>query len=164
MSADSQQPAEAPKPDVTEVLLKVNSIIEKVIAMVVVALLASSAAILLWRNWMDLLHTFGGGEFNLARTLSEVLLALMVAEIIATISSFLRRGIFDPIPFLVVGIIASIRRLLVISAEGAELLVSNSQIPIALLIELAILTVTIGVCSWSIGYLKPRLDATPKAG
>jgi uncharacterized membrane protein (DUF373 family) len=109
---------------------------------------------------MDLLRTFGGSEFNLARTLSEVLLALMVAEIIATIGSFLRRGIFDPIPFLVVGIIASIRRLLVISAEGAELLVSNSQIPTALLIELAILTVTIGVCSWSIGYLNPRLNPT----
>ncbi|MEM6429956.1 MAG: phosphate-starvation-inducible PsiE family protein [Deinococcota bacterium] len=163
MSAESQQPTETPKPDVTETLLKVNSVIEKVIAMVVVALLASSAAILLWRNWIDLLHTFGGSEFNLARTLSEVLLALMVAEIIATIGSFLRRGIFDPIPFLVVGIIASIRRLLVISAEGAELLVSNSQIPLALLAELAILTVTIGVCSWSIGYLKTRLGTTTKA-
>jgi uncharacterized membrane protein (DUF373 family) len=160
MSADPQQSTETTKPDITETLLKVNSVIEKVIAMVVVALLASSASILLWRNWMDLLRTFGGSEFNLARTLSEVLLALMVAEIIATIGSFLRRGIFDPIPFLVVGIIASIRRLLVISAEGAELLVSNSQIPTALLIELAILTVTIGVCSWSIGYLNPRLNPT----
>jgi len=141
---------------ITERLLRVNDVIEKVIAMVVVALLACAAAILLWQNWLELLHTFMGEEFSLARILSEVLLALMVAEIIATVGSFLKRGVFDPIPFLVVGIIASIRRLLVISAESAELLVSETQIPLTLLVELGILTVTIGVCAWSIGYLQSR--------
>ena len=141
----------------TKSLLRINDIIEKVIAMAVVALLSISAFILLWRNWIDLLRTISGQDFSLAAILSEVLLALMVAEIIATIGSFLRRGVFDPIPFLVVGIIASIRRLLVISAEGAELLASQTQVPQTLLIELAILTVTIGVCSWSIGYLKSRM-------
>ncbi|MDZ7704072.1 MAG: phosphate-starvation-inducible PsiE family protein [Trueperaceae bacterium] len=139
-------------------LIGLNEGVERIIAVTVVAFLVLVAALILFGGLREIIHGLTqGGEYNLTKILSEVLLALMIAEIIGTVSSFLRQGVFDPIPFLVVGIIASVRRLLVISAESAEFFSAGVEIPIAILIELGILTVTIGVCSWSITALRGSL-------
>lgn len=139
-------------------LIALNEGVERVIAVTVVAFLVVVAALILFGSLREIIHGLTqGGEYNLTKILSEILLALMIAEIIGTVSSFLRQGVFDPIPFLVVGIIASVRRLLVISAESAEFFSAGIEIPIAILVELGILTVTIGVCSWAITSLRGSL-------
>jgi len=143
-------------------LIAVNEAIERIIAVTVVAFLVVVAALILYGSLQQILQGLSeAGEHGLTEVLSDILLALMIAEIIGTVSSFLRQGVFDPIPFLVVGIIASVRRLLVISAESAEFFGAGEEIPYTILIELGILTVTIGVCAWAITALR-RTPEPPK--
>lgn len=129
--------------------------LERSVAIVVVFLLFLTALFIIFQSAQHLLESVTNpAEASLTNVLSEILLALMVAEIIATVNTFLKRGVFDSVPFLVVGIIASIRRLLVISAESAEYFTNNSMIPVTVLIELGILIVAVGVFSWSITQLR----------
>jgi uncharacterized membrane protein (DUF373 family) len=60
------------------------------------------------------------GDYSRAviRLLDRVLLALMVAEIIYTVTSMAKKRHLDVQPFLIIGVIAAIRRMLVITAES----------------------------------------------
>ena len=143
----------------TRRLIQANEFAERVIVMAVVVMLIVASALILWKSGVELWHgVTGSAEYSLTTVLSDILLALMIAEIIGTVSSFLSDGVFNPVPFLVVGIIASVRRLLVISAESAEYISSGEELPIVFLGELGILTFTIAVCAWSISILRRRLD------
>lgn len=51
--------------------------------------------------------------------LDRVLLALMLAEIIYTVGRITRTRKLESEPFLIVGIIAAIRRMLLVTAESA---------------------------------------------
>jgi hypothetical protein len=55
------------------------------------------------------------------RVLNELLIVLMLAEILHTVRISIRSHVLVTEPFLVVGLIASIRRILVISLEMATL-------------------------------------------
>src|ERR1700724_2078870 len=55
------------------------------------------------------------------RVLNELLVVLMLAEILHTVRISIRSHVLVTEPFLVVGLIASIRRILVISLEAATL-------------------------------------------
>jgi len=90
------------------------------------------------------------GEFGLTELLSQALLVLMIAEIISSVAALFEKRVLDAAPLLVIGIIASIRRLLVISAEAANFLAEGLEIPTSMLIELGILTVAVGIFAWSI--------------
>ena len=52
--------------------------------------------------------------------LDRVLLALMLAEILYTLVRFAREGSLEATHFLVIGIIAAVRRVLVLTAEAVE--------------------------------------------
>jgi len=52
--------------------------------------------------------------------LDRVLLALMLAEVIYTVTGIARRRRLDVEPFLIIGVIAAVRRMLVITAEASE--------------------------------------------
>src|ERR1700739_674976 len=74
----------------------------------------ATAGNMLWdgfRHWTIAAQTL--------RVLNELLLVLMLAEILHTVRISIRSHILVTEPFLVVGLIASIRRLLVISLEIA---------------------------------------------
>lgn len=147
--------------DGTGRLIKANEFAERIIVMAVVAMLIVASVLILWNSGVELWHgLMGSSDYSLTTVLSDILLALMIAEIIGTVSSFLRDGVFNPIPFLVVGIIASVRRLLVISAESAEYINSGEELPIVFLGELGILTFTIAVCAWSISILREKMRRT----
>ncbi len=51
--------------------------------------------------------------------LDRVLLALMLAEIIYTVGRITRTRKLESEPFLIIGIIAAIRRMLIVTAESA---------------------------------------------
>lgn len=141
--------------DLDNNLTKSVAWLERGVAIIVVALLFLTALFIIFQSVDHLFESITNpGEASLTNVLSEILLALMVAEIIGTVNTFLRRGVFDSVPFLVVGIIASIRRLLVISAESAEYFTNNSVIPVSVLVELGILIIAVGVFSWSITQLR----------
>ncbi len=61
------------------------------------------------------------GEYTKAiiHLLDRVLLSLMLAEIIYTVGRISRTQMLETEPFLIVGIIAAIRRMLILTAESA---------------------------------------------
>jgi multisubunit Na+/H+ antiporter MnhB subunit len=127
-------------------------IVEQGIALLVVLLLVVGALLVLWDVGRELTHELrsDAGEFGLTELLSQSLLVLMIAEIISSVAALFERRVLDAAPLLVIGIIASIRRLLVISAEAANFLAEGMEIPNSMLIELGILTVAVGIFAWSI--------------
>ncbi|GAA5334817.1 MULTISPECIES: phosphate-starvation-inducible PsiE family protein [Thermus] len=52
--------------------------------------------------------------------LDRVLLALMMAEILYTLVRFAKEGQLQVEPFLIIGVIAGVRRILVVTAEGLQ--------------------------------------------
>ena len=155
--ADIPQPRKERKGEGTHRLVQFNDLAERIIAMAVVVMLIVASALILWESGVELWRGLSGADdYSLTTVLSDILLALMIAEIIGTVSSFLRDGAFNPIPFLVVGIIASVRRLSVISAESTELLSSGQELPLFLIAELGVLAFTIAVCAWSISILRGK--------
>ncbi len=140
--------------------------IERLIAAVVVVMLIVGVLLILWDVGVGIWRGLGtgSGDFGLTNLLSQALLALMIAEIIGSVAALLEGGVLDPVPLLVIGIIASIRRLLVISAEAANVLADDIEIPTSMLVELGILTAAIGIFAWSIRQVRaarPKDEAEP---
>jgi uncharacterized membrane protein (DUF373 family) len=86
------------------------------VAFAAVALLGvGNAALSLWTA----VQKFGDPEM-LVITIDRLLLVLMVVEILHTVRDSFRSGSLVCEPFLVVGLIASIRRMLVITLESSQ--------------------------------------------
>jgi len=83
--------------------------------------------------------------------LDRVLLALMMAEILYTLIRFAREGQLQVEPFLVIGIIAGVRRILVITAEGLQKYPFSLDHPgfQAVLAELLLLSLMVLALSWA---------------
>jgi uncharacterized membrane protein (DUF373 family) len=100
-------------------LSRVEVVIYSILALLLsVTVLAGivSAGKLLWdalRHWSIATQTL--------RVLNELLVVLMLVEILHTVRISIRSHVLVTEPFLVVGLIASIRRMLVISLEMATL-------------------------------------------
>ena len=69
-------------------------------------------------------HVIDGGDFSLLviELLSSLLLVFIVTEIVHTIRAVIDEKIIVAEPFLLVGIVAAIRRMVVLSAEAQDLL------------------------------------------
>jgi len=153
-----------------ERLVTLNELLEDFIAIGVVVLLFAIAVRILWDSSNEVIAMFIGNVDFSVTLLSQIMLALILAEIIATVNVFLKSGIFSPIPFLVVAVIASVRRILQISIENKGIVTpedinTGSQAFNSLSVELALLAIIIGVCAWAISLLrqsKGDLDETPR--
>ncbi len=116
--------------------------------------LAASAS-LLWtglRQW-----TISSGAFQI---LDQLLLVLMVVEILHTVRTSIKSHTLVTEPFLVVGLIASIRRMLVITLEATDLIKEGSwtkggeSVFRASMLELALLGILILILVFSITLLR----------
>ena len=74
-----------------------------------------TAAVSLWRDLQA--H---GETMSLVSTVDRMLFVLMVVEILHTVRVSFRSGVLVCEPFLIVGLIASIRRVLVITLESSQ--------------------------------------------
>ncbi len=74
-----------------------------------------SAAVSLWRDVQDHVNAA-----SLVLTVDRLLFVLMVVEILHTVRVSFRSGTLVCEPFLIVGLIASIRRVLVITLESSQ--------------------------------------------
>ncbi len=85
------------------------------------------------------------GDFKRAAldALNTLLLVMMVVEILHTVGISLRSHVLVSEPFLVVALIAAVRRILVITAEQAYPTILELEIFRAVLLELGLLTVLI---------------------
>jgi uncharacterized membrane protein (DUF373 family) len=105
------------------------------------ALLAASALVLLgstavafWRGLVG--GTFVGGLVNL---LDQLLLVLMVVEILYTVHVSFREHVLTAPPFLLVALIASVRRIVVLTAETHTLSQESPAAYQRALVELGVL-------------------------
>jgi hypothetical protein len=93
----------------------IYSVLGALLAITALAAIASAGKLL----WDGLLH--GAVATEILRVLDQLLLVLMLVEILHTVRISIHSHILVTEPFLVVGLIASIRRILVITLEAATL-------------------------------------------
>ena len=91
-----------------------------------------------------------------AELLDQILLVLMIVEILYTVQVSFREHALVPEPFLIVGLIAGTRRILVLTAEFARLLAAGEAVFRSAMIELALLTITIPALVASLVLLRKR--------
>jgi uncharacterized membrane protein (DUF373 family) len=97
--------------------------------------------------------------------LDKLMMTLMVLEILYTVRVSIQSHSLAAEPFLVVGILAAIRRILVISVESGYLITVGQDGFIELLIEIAVLGVLVVMFVWSIILLrKHKLDRQLQSG
>ncbi len=91
--------------------------------------------------------------------LDRVLLVLMLAEIIYTIERIAHVRQLEATPFLVVGLIAAVRRILIITAESADRMDFTNPAFRGALAELGILSLMVLVLSISLLLIHKRNQA-----
>ncbi len=124
-------------------------------------LLALSGVAVLIHGGIDLVRAiFGGLDVHAIITLLDrVLLALMITELLYTVKVSFREHVLSAEPFLVVALIAAVRRILVITAEfGAQMRPDELHFR-QVIQELALLTVLILVLVGSAVMLRRRSPA-----
>ena len=155
-------PKAAP-PDLREKISSVFTRVEDVTYVGLAVLLAVSALFLLFAAAWSLIEgiSSSGPAKNLTiELLDQILLVLMIIEILSTVQVSFREHVLTPEPFLVVALIAAIRRVLVITAEFS----SPSEVVEAAfrnaMFELGLLTVLIFSLVFSLHFLKKNRAAT----
>lgn len=121
-------------------------------------LLAGSALFLLGAGAVQFVREVVGGTLadNVVGVLDRILLILMVVEILYTVEVSFRERALVPEPFLVVGLIATVRRMLVLTAEFSKLLDLGELAFRNAMIELSVLTLTILALVASLLMLRRR--------
>lgn len=93
---------------------------------------------------------------GIMRMLDALLLILMLVEILHTVGISLREHVLVVEPFLIVGLIAVIRRVLVITAEQAEFITKDPALFERMLLELGLLTFVILVLGIAIYLIRKQ--------
>ncbi len=135
-------------------------IVERLIFFTIGAMLFAAAIALLWRALVvlfELYMSLGAQTMTAgASFLDVVLLVLMVVELAYTVVLSLRGVVLSAEPFLIVGLIAVIRRILVITVGEVQSGSKSSQLSQNSAIELAILTGVVLAFVLSITLLRWR--------
>lgn len=121
-------------------------------------LLAGAALVLLADGALMFGRALVGGELpaRVIELLDRILLILMIAEILYTVQVSLREHSLVPEPFLVVALIAAVRRVLILTAEFADLLEKGPEAFRNAMIELGLLTAMIVALVASLMLLRRR--------
>ncbi len=128
----------------------------------VALLLVATAGLGLVHSGQLFAKAFQTGELyaQTVRLIESLLLVLMLVEILHTVRVSIKTHRLITVPFLTVGIIASVRRLLVITLEASNLVDpkgwddSKREIFYGTMIEMGILAIFIGVLAASIVFLR----------
>ena len=155
-------PKTAP-PDLREKISSVFTRVEDVTYVGLGVLLAVSALFLLIATAWTLIEglSFSGVSKDLTvEVVDQILLVLLIIEILSTVQVSFREHVLTPEPFLVVGLIAAIRRILIITAEfsnPSEVLEAAFR---NALFELGLLTVLVFSLVFSLYFLKKNRPAS----
>ena len=147
----------APKRQIRDWLSLGFSLIEDIIYVGLGLLLASVAAALLL---MEIIY-FGQYIFagalsdNIVMLLDRILLIIIFVEVLYTVQVSFRQHILQPGPFLVVGLIAVTRRILVLTAELPKMVKEAGSVFYNAMLELGLLTLLIVALVVSLYILKP---------
>ena len=132
--------------------------VEDVVYIGLGVLLAAGAVALLASAALAFVRALAAGEVSgrFVPILDNVLLVLMIVEILYTVQVSFREHTLVPEPFLVVGLIAAIRRVLVITAELANIAERGPEMFRYAMVELALLTVMVLALVAAIVLLRRR--------
>jgi uncharacterized membrane protein (DUF373 family) len=138
-------PRGGPVADGREWVARAFTFVEDAVYLGVGLLLAASAFALLVTTAIVFVRSVLGGQLtaHVVGLLDQVLLVFMIVEILYTVQVSFREHALVPEPFLVVGLIAGIRRVLVLTAEFGDLLDKGGESFRHGMLELALLTVMI---------------------
>jgi uncharacterized membrane protein (DUF373 family) len=138
--------------------------VQDVVYVALGALLALSAAALVVRGGIDLVQAVKAGVDGreIVTLLDRILLALMVVELLYTLQVSFREHALVPEPFLLLALIASVRRILVITAEFGAQARPDEALFRQVMSELALLTVLIVVLVVSVVLLRRRPAPQPQ--
>ena len=130
--------------------------VESIVLVLIAAVLAVLAVLLLGSSVMSLVNAVMTGQIRelAIEILDSVLLVMMTMEIVYTVTLSLESHTLVAEPFLIIGAIAAIRRMLVITAASTNLEVSNPEAFRSTLLELGLLAVIIIAMAASIYVLR----------
>lgn len=137
---------------------------ESIVLFLIAVVLSILAVLLLISSVTALYQAIATGQIReqAIEILDSILLVMMTMEIVYTVTISIESHKLTVEPFLVVGAIAAIRRMLVITAESTQLETSNPAAFQSTLYELGLLAVTIILICASIMILRrSRKDLPP---
>ena len=162
-ATDPTAPNETAQPLVDDrtrrVITRVFRFVEDVIFVGLGVLLAGCALYLLGATAVSFAQSLMARAFEgraVVELIEQLLLILLVVEILYTVQVSFREHTLAPEPFLLIGLIASVRRVLVITAELAEKRSQVEEIFRFLMIELGVLTILIVALVASVLMLRLR--------
>jgi hypothetical protein len=126
-------------------------------------LLGGSALTLLVTGVVQFVQSVAAGNAHTVHLLDRALLVLLIVELLYTVQVSFRKHALVPEPFLLVGLISAIRRVLVLTAEMGELREETGSGAQHFVIELGVLTVLIIALAISLVMLR-RSGAPAVAG
>ena len=137
---------------VQEYMNRFLSMVEIIIYLFIALLLIASAVLLIGSTGYSFLASMKHGDVlkNTIHVLDRLLLGLMILEILHTIRVSIKEHQLLCEPFLIVGLIASVRRILVLSVEAAYLSEMTQEVFHQAMVETGILSVLILILVGSI--------------
>ena len=141
-----------------ETIARIFSTVEDVVYVVLGLLLAAGLAALLVDAALAFWRTFADGlsSMNIIPFLDRTLLVLMVVEILYTVQVSFREHLLVPEPFLLVALIASVRRIIVLTAELGELARKGGDAFRAGMIETALVAAVVVALAAALVVLRKR--------
>jgi uncharacterized membrane protein (DUF373 family) len=143
-------------------IAKAFSAVEDLVYIGLGILLAGAAIVLLVSAIGSFAASLAAGTLvvGMIKLLDRILLILLVVELLYTVQVSFREHAVVPEPFLLVGLIAAIRRVLVLTAEFGEPGMKTEAMVHQTMIELAILTFLIVALAVSLFVLRRRDTAS----
>jgi len=141
-----------------ETVARIFSAVEDAVYVGLGLLLAAGLAALLVDAALAFWRTFAGGlsGMNIIPFLDRTLLVLMVVEILYTVQVSFREHRLVPEPFLLVALIASVRRIIVLTAELGELARKGGEAFRAGMIETALVAAVVVALAAALVVLRKR--------
>ena len=136
-------PPESPRPPARVWVARAFTAVEDVVYIGLGLLLTGSALTLLVTGVIDFVTNTVGRKPHNIELLDRILLILLIVELLYTVQVSFREHALLPEPFLLVGLISAIRRVLVLTAEFGEWREKTEVGAQQFVIELAVLTVLI---------------------
>lgn len=141
-----------------ETIARAFSVVEDVVYVALALLLAAGLATLLFDAALTFARIFTGGlsGLNIIPFLDRALLVLMVVEILYTVQVSFREHVLTPEPFLLVALIAAVRRIIVLTAELGELSRRGGEPFRAAMLETALVAAVILALAGALVVLRKR--------
>ncbi len=137
---------------VTGILRAAEDVVLTLIAVMLVAL----AVLLLGMSAAGMVRDMRAGTLANAgiEVLNSILLVMMIMEIVYTVTRSLESHLLVAEPFLIIGAIAAIRRMIVITAESTNIQLTNPEAFRSLLMELALLAVIVVSMAFAVWIMR----------